>query len=123
MALIARRSFGPRRSRISCSLRRSSAGDREALDRGIPDEEIVQIIMRGTGAVEIVARQVLAAEKGEDVDDVIEERRAEVVRREGPTPAGGAYSEAIFIDGELVEIIEYDQRGRRIASTYPEPKS
>ncbi len=41
-----------------------------------------------------------------------------VERREGPTPAGGAYSEAIYVDGRLVEIVEYDESGLPLVRTY-----
>jgi hypothetical protein len=42
-----------------------------------------------------------------------------VERRDGPTPAGGAYSEAHTAqDGTAVEIVEYDADGRAIARTY-----
>jgi hypothetical protein len=42
-----------------------------------------------------------------------------VERREGPTPAGGSYSEAIRDDeGRLVEIVEYDESGVPLARTY-----
>ncbi|MEN6583043.1 MAG: hypothetical protein ABFD54_11385 [Armatimonadota bacterium] len=51
-----------------------------------------------------------------------------IERQPGPTPNGGAYSEAVFSDdnGNLVskevathvEIIEYTASGQRIASTY-----
>jgi hypothetical protein len=49
-------------------------------------------------------------------------------RREGPTPAGGAYSLAFYLDerGILVErevaseirIVEYDKNGNRLAETF-----
>lgn len=42
-----------------------------------------------------------------------------VERREGPTPAGGVYSEAIIDDaGRVVEVGEYDASGNSIARTY-----
>ena len=42
-----------------------------------------------------------------------------VEKRKGPTPAGGAYSEAIYDgDGRLVEIVEYDETGVPVARTY-----
>jgi hypothetical protein len=42
-----------------------------------------------------------------------------VERRDGPTPAGGVYSEAIIDDaGRVVEVGEYDESGNSIARTY-----
>jgi hypothetical protein len=42
-------------------------------------------------------------------------------RSGGPTPSGGAYSEAIIDDeGRIVEIVECDASGKPIARTYGE---
>lgn len=51
-----------------------------------------------------------------------------VLRREGRTPSGGAYSEAVFMDGEgnvadrekatQVRVTEFDEKGRRIKETW-----
>ncbi len=44
-----------------------------------------------------------------------------VERRDGPTPSGGAYSEAyVDVNGRVVEIVEYDASGDAIARTYGE---
>ena len=41
-----------------------------------------------------------------------------IERREGPTPSGGSYSEAIFDeDGRVVEIAEYDASGESTGET------
>lgn len=46
---------------------------------------------------------------------------ARVERHNGPTPAGGAYSEAyIANDGGIVEVVEYNAEGRAITRTYPD---
>lgn len=43
-----------------------------------------------------------------------------VKRTEGPTPAGGAYALAMYDgEGQLLEIVEYDEADHPIARTYP----
>lgn len=51
-----------------------------------------------------------------------------VLRKDGRTPAGGAYSEAVFMDDDgnvvdrtkatQVRITEFDEKGRRIKETW-----
>ena len=41
-----------------------------------------------------------------------------VERAEGPTPFGGAYSEAVFLDDGTVVITEYAEDGTRLAETW-----
>lgn len=53
-----------------------------------------------------------------------------MIRKPGPTPNGGAYSEARFLDAQgnpvskdkatRVEITEYTRTGKRVATTYGE---
>lgn len=46
-----------------------------------------------------------------------------IERRDGPTPAGGVYSEAYTdLDGRVTEIVEYDAAGDAIARTYASSK-
>ena len=49
-------------------------------------------------------------------------RKHGVERHDGPTPHGGTRAEVIWVDGKVVEIVEYDARGTVIARTYAAPE-
>lgn len=44
-------------------------------------------------------------------------------RVDGPTPAGGGYSEAVRVDGRIVEIVAYAADGRVLQRHHAAPET